>query len=275
MGRRRGILATAAATAAIGAGTGQASAAVPHTVQPGESLWSISAAHNLTTRTVAVFNGLAEDAHVAAGQTVQVPTPDEGAVALAAAPAAPADSGAPAASGAGHVVVAGESLSAVAAAHGVSVSDLAAANGRPADAFLLQGETLSIPAVSAPVAAGSSTAGMGHIPSPYGELHLAPDAADSWNAMRGESLRRFGQDLHPGGPLSAHRTYEQQSQLYDSWLRGDSPPAAVPGTSAHERGAAVDVETPQMRSVIDQIGAAFGWGKVEAPDEWWHVNYAP
>ena len=41
-----------------------ASAAVPHTVQPGETLWSIAAANNLTTRTVAAFNGLSEDAQV-------------------------------------------------------------------------------------------------------------------------------------------------------------------------------------------------------------------
>ena len=39
-----------------------AGAAVPHTVQPGETLWSIAAANNLTTRTVAAFNGLSENA---------------------------------------------------------------------------------------------------------------------------------------------------------------------------------------------------------------------
>ena len=28
-----------------------------------------------------------------------------------------------------------------------------------------------------------------------------------------------------------------------------------------------------MRTVIDQIGASYGWAKTEAPSEWWHVNY--
>jgi hypothetical protein len=28
-----------------------------------------------------------------------------------------------------------------------------------------------------------------------------------------------------------------------------------------------------MRTVIDQIGATYGWEKTEAPGEWWHVNY--
>jgi hypothetical protein len=28
-----------------------------------------------------------------------------------------------------------------------------------------------------------------------------------------------------------------------------------------------------MRSVIDQIGSKYGWGKIHAPHEWWHVDY--
>ena len=63
-----------------------ASAAVPHTVQPGETLWSIAAANNFTTRTVAAYNALPEDAQVEAGETIQIPTEAEGAAALASAP---------------------------------------------------------------------------------------------------------------------------------------------------------------------------------------------
>ena len=59
-----------------------ANAAVAHTVQPGETLWSIAAANNLTTRTVAAFNGLSEDAQVVLGSTINVPTTVEGAAAL-------------------------------------------------------------------------------------------------------------------------------------------------------------------------------------------------
>ena len=69
-------------------------AAVPHVVQPGETLWSIAAANNLTTRTVAAFNGLSENSQVVLGSTIQVPSTVEGYAALqnaglvAAAPAA-------------------------------------------------------------------------------------------------------------------------------------------------------------------------------------------
>lgn len=207
---------TAAAATLAAAGLGMASAAqaaVPHVVQPGETLWGIAVANNLTTRTVAVFNGLPEDAHLIAGQTIQVPTVGEGAAALAAAPAP-----------------------------------------------------------SAP-AAGGDTYGLGHIPSPWGDLHLDPAAANAWNAMREASLAQFGVDLYPAGPLSAHRTYAQQAELYDLYLQGQGPLAAPPGSSAHERGVAVDVAEPVMREIIDRIGAAYGWGKVDASEEWWHVSY--
>ncbi len=41
-----------------------AGAEAAHVVQPGETLWSIAAANNLTTRTVAAYNGLPENGHV-------------------------------------------------------------------------------------------------------------------------------------------------------------------------------------------------------------------
>ncbi|MGH2953298.1 MAG: LysM peptidoglycan-binding domain-containing protein [Solirubrobacterales bacterium] len=107
-----------------------AHAALPHVVQPGETLWSISAANNLTTRTVAVYNGLPEDAQLIAGTSITVPTVDEGAAALA--------SGAPAV-GSPPVVA--------------SPAAAPAADGDPSAAAI------------------ASAPGMGHVPSPYGELH--------------------------------------------------------------------------------------------------------
>ena len=78
---------------------------MPHVVQPGETLWSIAAANNLTTRTVAAFNGLSESSQVVLGSTIQVPSTVEGyaslqkaglvAAAPAAAPAAAAAAPAP------------------------------------------------------------------------------------------------------------------------------------------------------------------------------------
>src|SRR3954469_25613018 len=91
-----------------------ASAAVPHVVQPGETLWTIAAANNLTTRAFAAANGLSEDAAVIAGTTLKGPTVGEGAARLGTAPAATSASGAPAPMG-GYIVRPGDTLSALAA----------------------------------------------------------------------------------------------------------------------------------------------------------------
>ena len=86
--RAGGILRRVVATAIAGslglsaAAPGSAGAEIAHVVQPGETLWSIATANNLTTRTVAVYNGLSEDAQLIAGETIEVPTVEEGAAAL-------------------------------------------------------------------------------------------------------------------------------------------------------------------------------------------------
>src|SRR3954470_8283065 len=71
-----------------------ASAGVPHTVQPGESLWSIAAANNFTTRSLAAANGLSENSSVVLGSTIQIPSVSEASSALAnAGVAAPQTAG--------------------------------------------------------------------------------------------------------------------------------------------------------------------------------------
>src|SRR3712207_7027643 len=107
------ILTSALAAAILAAPAG---AAVPHVVQPGETLWTIAAANNLTTRTVAAYNGLSEDAQVVLGSTIRVPTTVEGYAALqeaglvgspATAAAAPASTGS---GGGGHVAQPGDQI---------------------------------------------------------------------------------------------------------------------------------------------------------------------
>ena len=161
---RRSILISVLALLASAAPAG---AAVPHVVAPGETLWSIAAANNLTTRTVAAYNGLSEDAQVVLGSTIMVPTTVEGYAALhaaglvpadpaaigtaqAAAPAAPVDvapAPAPAAPppAGGYIVRPGDTLSALAASAGVSVADMAAMNGLDPEGILVAGTPIKLP----------------------------------------------------------------------------------------------------------------------------------
>jgi hypothetical protein len=94
---------------------GPAHAQVPHTVAPGESLWSIAAQDGLTVDELAAANGLSPDAPLVAGTTLLIP------------PAADAGSGACVWDCASSVhphptdeVVTPEQVGAIAAEHGMS-----------------------------------------------------------------------------------------------------------------------------------------------------------
>ena len=281
------------ASVAVAVFAATADAAVPHTVLPGETLWSIAAANNFTTQSLAAYNGLSADAQVHTGETIQIPTESEAAGALASSATSTdtSSSSTPSATGATHTVQPGESLSSVAAANGVSAGTLAADNGLSPDALLITGEQITIPAssvasastsTSTPSSTASTPPSQEHpswtspiyCPScPNGEAYLASNAAYNWNAMRQASLDTYGIDLYPAGPFSAYRSYAQQLYLYSQSVSGAGSLAAVPGTSSHEYGSAVDLADPSMRTVIDQIGPTYGWAKTEASSEWWHVNY--
>ena len=279
--RIRTTLAIAAvALAATAAAAQQARASAPHTVLPGETLWSIAASYNFTTRTVAAFNGLSEDSPVYAGETIQIPTEAEGEAALASAGV--------------HLIV--ELLRRDRPpprdARREPLVDRRGERPLGRDPGRQQRPLLGLAAFDRAddPGAGVERLGVGHgagagppppeapywvspIYCPCGAVYLASNAAAAWEAMRQESLSVYGIDLYPDGTLSGYRSYAQQLYLYDLYLSGQGSLAAVPGTSVHEYGTAVDLAEPYMRTIVDEIGGAYGWAKIEAPDEWWHVNY--
>jgi soluble lytic murein transglycosylase-like protein len=121
-----------------------ASASVAHTVQPGETLWSIAAASNFTTRALAAANGLPETAGVTTGTTIQIPSVGEAAAALSGAPAAATPAQAPPPMGA-YTVRPGDSLSAIAVRSGVPMRALAYMNGLDPHEALLTGTVVKLP----------------------------------------------------------------------------------------------------------------------------------
>ena len=146
------VLAALIVAAPLAVAASPAGAALPHTVRPGETLWSIAAANNLTTRTVAAYNGLSVDSSVVAGRTIMVPTVAQGAAVLAGtgtgvvrqAPAQTAAGTAPPPQGA-YIVRPGDTLSAIAARSGVRMSQVAWMNGLDPNRPLLAGTPLKLP----------------------------------------------------------------------------------------------------------------------------------
>jgi len=193
-----------------------------------------------------------------------------------------------------YAVQSGDTLWSLATAQGYSPQTLATYNGLSLDGLLISGQPIEIPtadegaaalveagldpaqeiAVAAPSVVGSAPVpGLGAVTSPAGPVYLDAGAAEAWNAMRADALSTYGIDIYPGGDLSGYRSTDEQAELYGLFLAGLGAPSHPPGHSAHELGLALDLASPEMRTVIDEIGPAYGWAKVEAPDEWWHVNY--
>jgi len=129
-----------------------------YVVRPGDTLLRIAARHGLTATQLATANGLRWNAWVYVGQRLKIPGGGTSAAPATASSVAP---------GGSYVVRPGDSLVAIAARHGVTVSQLALANGLRWNAWVYVGQRLKIPggssaptstlAPSAPAASAGGT----------------------------------------------------------------------------------------------------------------------
>jgi N-acetylmuramoyl-L-alanine amidase len=211
---RHVIVALAGAVTCFALSAGPAYGAVAHTVQPGETLWSIAAASNFTTRALAAANGLPETAQVVAGQTIQIPSEYEAATALSggpqaggAAPPGPASaSSSPGPIGA-YTVRPGDTLTSIAARSGVSVQRLAWMNGLDPEATLVSGTALKLP-TGAPNATAATT-----------PARVAP-AAEPQPTHEYVTPGQVGQiaAAHGVSPSLAAAIAKQESGYYNGWV---------------------------------------------------------
>ena len=246
-----------------------ASAAVPHTVQPGETLWSIAAANNLTTRTVAAFNGVSEDHQVVLGSTVMVPSTVEGYASLqqaGLAPADPAQAAAPSSSGGSYTVIAGDTLSAIAARAGLSMSSLAAANGLDPNAFLITGTVLNLAGGAAPAQAAAAPATGG--PAPQGaytvragdtlaglasQTGVSTDAMAAMNGLDPNGVLLTGTVLKLPGGAAAPAGASQPAPTATVVPQADPAPTA-------QQVSATDVQNvAAAHGVSPSLAAAIAW----------------
>ena len=238
----RSLLAAMAACALVPA----TSVAATHTVAPGETLWGIAYANNLPTSTVAAANGLSTEARVVAGTNLTIPAPGQAPTPpVNAAPSAPGTASVPAASaGGGYRVVPGDTLSGIAARHGVSLGSLAAANGLKLDSWVIQGTTLRLPAPgSAPVASAAPAAGQG-----------APEAMGAYKVRPGDTL---------SGLAAAARVPAAQM----AYMNGLNPTSQlVAGTILKlPTGAAINATAPApARTIVPQAAPMASPGRLSA-----------
>ena len=186
-----------------------ANAHVVYTVSPGDTLWSIAAKSNMTTRTVALFNGLHADSQVVIGAPIKIPSVAEGRAALRAAGILPARTGAgtaaaakvaPATPAAGapkplgaYVVRRGDTLTSLAAQTGVPSAQMAYMNGLRPTAQLLTGTVIKLPT-------GAPAPAHAHDPAPATRVVPAASPTPTAGRLSAEQVKALA--AQNGAPAS-------------------------------------------------------------------------
>jgi LysM repeat protein len=234
-------------------------AGVPHVVQSGETLWTIAAANNFTTRALAAANGLSENSNVVLGSTIQIPSVSEASAALSNPGVAPTQI----TPQGGYAVQPGDTLSGIAAAHGVSLSALAAANGVSSDSFVIAGTTLKIPSASAAPASSSSVAG----PPPLGGYTVRPgDSLSGIAATAGVSMQQLAwmNGLNPDHYLLAGTVLKLPTGAPAPSNPAPAPattivPAAAPNPTSERVSSAQIAQVAAEHGVPASMASAIAW----------------
>lgn len=178
-----------------------AAAAAEYTVQPGDTVSGIAGRHGLRTADVLSANGLGWSTTIYPGQTLTLTDTPAPAPALAPAPVAPAP--APIS----HVVTSGDTVSAIARAHGLSVDAVLQANGLGWSSIIYPGQTLTIP-----TAAPAMTPAVATTPAPA-PVVTDLDAEQIANA---QTIIRVGRELDVSDRGIA---IALGTAMVESWLR--------------------------------------------------------
>ncbi|MDB5079674.1 MAG: hypothetical protein JWP00_1598 [Chloroflexi bacterium] len=234
------------------AGSGTASAAdESYTVQRGDNLTAIAARFGLTVQALANANGLANVNNIHAGQILKIPQANS---------QNSNNSPAPASTGEGaYIVQSGDSLSRIAAQYGVSLVDLASANGLSVMSYVYIGQTLKIPGKSAaPVAAPTLPA----VPSPAPAQSNA--AGSVYTVQSGDNLlaiaARYGTTVailqQANSIANPNSVFVGQKLVIPAAGQGGGVPPVVsapdpvqPAASATTSGKWIDVNLSQQRLV--------------------------
>jgi LysM repeat protein len=145
-------------------------------IQKGDSLSKIAARHGITANELAALNNISNPNLIRIGQTLALPAHATPSSSPAPAASRPTPSPAPAAtaSGASYTVVAGDNLTKIARAHGVTIAALRSANNLSSDVIRI-GQKLVIPGASASSApAAPAPAPAAPAPSPAPVVAPAP-----------------------------------------------------------------------------------------------------
>jgi LysM repeat protein len=240
-----------------------AGANASHLVTPGETLSGIAAANGLSPQALAAANGMPANAFVIAGRSLSIP-PRGTAAPAAAATTTSVPVPAPAPLG-GYRVRVGDTLSAIAAEHGVSPAQLAAANGFTPQGVLMAGTSLRLPAPGAGTAGSSSTSAT----APAATTAGATSSRGGHFVVPGDTLTGIAaaNGITPATLAAANGLRPDSFVIAGTRLRipAGTPSAVVPATTTTSNAAAPSRPTTvaaggrlgaaQIGSIAGQAGA--------------------
>lgn len=256
----------ALAVVSVATGATPAQAADDYTVRPGDTVSHIAQRTATSVGQIVAANGLDRRATIRAGQRLVIPSAAQASTAPAAAPAAPATRS--------HAVVTGDTVSAIAARYGTTVTAVVQANGLDARAFIRAGQTLTIPvagaAAQAPTAAGTTapTGARTHtvtqgetvsaIAARYGTTVRAVVQA---NGLDSRAFIRAGQTLEVPGATSAPTSARPTSGLVGSTFAGRTYPEATVASANQNKAALLEVGVPtraEMQTLVRATAIEMG-----------------
>lgn len=229
-------------------------------VQPGDTVFSIATRFGLRTEDVLTWNALTWRSVIYPGQTLSLAGAADPAPAATAPAPAPAPVASPSAST--HVVVAGDTIFALARAHGTTVDALLAANGLSRSSVIYPGQTLVLSGSPAPAAAPAATqAPPAAAPAVGGKTH---------SVAAGETLFGIAQKYGTStSTLFALNGLGRDAIIYpgQSIVVAASPapapaPAAAPAATSTpvQSSATLDAEQAANAALIIGIGRQLGVG---------------
>ncbi|MBD7958056.1 LysM peptidoglycan-binding domain-containing protein [Microbacterium sp. Sa4CUA7] len=138
-------LSATAPAATAPAAPAPAPAAAGYTIVAGDTMSAVASRHGVTTDALLAANGMDRSSVIYPGQTVAIPGAGmELAASVAPTAAAPVPAAAAASAGS-YVIAAGDTMTAVAARHDLSLDALLAANGMDRSSVIYPGQTVAIP----------------------------------------------------------------------------------------------------------------------------------
>lgn len=209
-----------------------------YTIVRGDTISGIAARYGLNTNTVLQLNGLSGNTIIYPGQQIKLSG-------SAAAPSAPAPAPSPApspasSSAASYTVVSGDTLSGIAARHGVALSDVFSWNGLNGRSIIYPGQKIKVgPGTNAPAPAAPAPAALAPASAPAAPAAPALANTGSYTIKSGDTLGGIASRL--GVSLSSLLSANKLSM---STIIYPGQKLAIPGAPAASASAPAPVSAP-------------------------------